>query len=154
MEYSLELEGGKGLLLQIDKSLSLPVRRLLSSILRDAIQTIKSTPKEVSSNCFYFNLHDLYPHLDLDTGYHDSIDMISSLFQATTKTTLIWFHGDEENNRIYDGWAPLIGEISWFDEKWWMQYCVPSRVFEGLKDKIIAPWITSCLEKTPFPKMI
>ncbi len=153
MEYSLELKTGKCLLLRIDDSLSFPVRRVLANILKDAIQSSKLMPEEVGVNVFYFNLCDLYPHLDSESGYHDSVDMISSLFQATTRSTLVWFHKDEEENRIYDGWAPLIGEISWFDERWLMQYEIPMSVFRYLQDKSVSPWILSCLEKGSFPKI-
>jgi len=156
MEYTLDLPKGKKLLLIIDNKLSIDVRRLLANILRETINDIKKSLCESNNHegWFYFTLCDLYPHLDATAGYDDSLDMLTSLYEVTRKTSLIWFHEDEEGNKIYDGWAPLIGEISWFDEKWVMQYNVPISVCRYLKDNSVAAWILTSLEKRKFPKIL
>lgn len=155
-EYTLDLPEGKKLLLSIGDELSIDVRRILAGILKQTINDIKKSLHESDSHegWFYFHLCDLYPHLDSTTEYQDSLDVINSLYEVTKKTSLVWFHEDKEGNRVYDGWASLIGEISWFDEHWLIQYYVPISVCRYLKDNSVAPWVLASLEKRKFPKII
>jgi hypothetical protein len=155
-EYTLDLPGDKKLLLSIDDKLSIDVRRVLAGILKETINDIKKSlcESDDQEGWFYFHLCDLYPHLDSTTEYHNSLDAITSLYEVTRKTSLIWFHEDEEGNKVYDGWAPLIGEISWFDENWLIQYYVPITVCKYLKDNSVALWVLASLEKKKFPKIL
>jgi hypothetical protein len=155
-EYTLDLQKDKKLLLSIDDKLSIDVRRVLAGILRETINDIKKSLHESDDHIgwFYFHLRDLYSHLDSTTEYQDSLDAMNSLYEVTRKTSLIWCHEDKEGNKVYDGWAPLIGEISWFDGNWLMQYYVPITVCRYLRDNSVALWVLASLEKKQFPKIL
>lgn len=157
-EYKLDLPKGKKLLLLVDKKLSIDIRRLLAEILKSSINDMNSIlanndDYHGAEGWFYVNFCDLRPNVDLGPRYHDSVDLINSLLEASKNTSIVWFHEYEEGIPIFNGWASLIGEISVTDRQL-IQYYVPVSVCHYLKDKSIASWILASLEKVKFPQII